>query len=291
MADGPAAVPYRVEPAKSGRSFCKISKELIAKGEIRFGALVEMGGHASYHWRKLSALTPKVIINVQNKVGDFTKLDGYAELSAKEQGQVGKAFASAHGKGVKLDKEKEKIVKAKEAAKAKKEKAKEAKAKAKAKALDAKVKAKGKALAAKAKAKAKGKAKAKPAATPPADSGAEPQAKKPRAEAASGAGRTSEPDAKTIKVAHQAIDLAKDAKWRDLFALLKKSAAGVVNVRPEVRDFGCLHQAAFNGSMVAVNQLIETFGADALLPTKKGVLAAAIARAQGFEAVAQRLEE
>lgn len=281
--------PYRVEPAKSGRSFCKITKELIAKGEVRFGSLVEMGGHESYHWRKLSALTPKVIKNVQDKVGDVTQIDGYAELSPKEQKQVDKAFVQAQAKGVKLDKEKEKLAKAKAAAKAKKEKAKEAKAKAKAKALAAKAKAKAKALA--AKAKASGKAKAKAKAKPPADTGAEPPAKKQRAEGSSGSARTSEPDAKTIAVAHQAIDLAKAAKWRDLFVLLKKSAEGIVNVRPEVRDFGCLHQAAFHGSMVSVNQLIETFGADVLLPTKKGLFAADVARQQGHEAVAQRLEE
>lgn len=141
---GDAPVPYRVEPAKSGRSFCKISKELIEKGEIRFGSLVEMGGHASYHWRKLSALTPKVLKNVEAKVGDASKLDGYADLSAKEQGQVQKAFKQAAGKGVKLDKEKEKVAKAKAGAKAKKEKAKEAKVKAKAKVMDKKSQSNGK---------------------------------------------------------------------------------------------------------------------------------------------------
>lgn len=284
---GDAPVPYRVEPAKSGRSYCKISKELIEKGELRFGSLVEMGGHASYHWRKLSSLTPKVIKNVEAKVGDVCKLDGYADLSAKQQSQVQKAFKQAVGKGVALDKAKEKDAKVKATAKLKKEKAKEAKAKTKAKALDAKAKAKAKTLA--AKSKAKGKPKAKPAQGPAA-SGAGPLAKKQRAEVASGDGRSSEPDAKSIKAAHQAIDLAKEAKWKDLFALLKRSTAGVVNVRPEVRDFGVLHQAAFHGSLVAVNQLIDQFGADAGLLSKKGLSAAEVARRHGFEPLARSIE-
>jgi len=286
MAD--AAVPYRVEPAKSGRSYCKISKESIEKGEIRFGSLVDMGGHASYHWRKLSSLTPKVVKNVEAKVGDVDKLDGYADLSAKEQSQVQKAFKQAVGKGVALDKAKEKVTKAKAAATVKKDKAKEAKAKAKAKVIDTKMKAKAKALAA----KTKGKAKAKPGKVL-AVAAPEPPAKKARVEAASGSGdgRSSDPDPKTIKIAHRAIDLAKEAKWRDLFALLKSSTAGVVNVRPEVRDYGVLHQAAFQGSSVAVNQLIDQFGADAGLLTKKGQTAAEVARSQGFGPLATSIEE
>mmetsp|Transcript_85258 Transcript_85258/g.150723 ORF Transcript_85258/g.150723 Transcript_85258/m.150723 type:complete len:127 (+) Transcript_85258:26-406(+) len=86
---------YMVEPAKSGRSLCKVSKEVIEKGELRFGSLVEFGGRASYQWRKLSCITPKVASNVVAKVGGPDRVSGFDALSPKQKVQFLKAFKAA----------------------------------------------------------------------------------------------------------------------------------------------------------------------------------------------------
>merc|ERR1712054_631436 len=95
----------------------------------RFGSFVDMGGHGSYHWKKL---------------GGITHVGGFGELSAKQQKKLEKAFLAATKKGAAKDKAKAKIEMGKAKAKMAKEKAKVAKAKAKAKAMEIKEKAKAK---------------------------------------------------------------------------------------------------------------------------------------------------
>mmetsp|Transcript_21550 Transcript_21550/g.37764 ORF Transcript_21550/g.37764 Transcript_21550/m.37764 type:complete len:280 (-) Transcript_21550:102-941(-) len=276
------ADPYRVEPAKSGRSTCKASKEPIAKGELRFGSLVDIGGHETYHWRKLAYITEKQVSNVETKMGGVDKVGGFEDLSTKQQGLLRKAFEKAAAAGKKKEKEKEKVAKAKAKAKSAKDKAKLAKAKAKAKAVAAKEKAKA-AKEAK-KAKALGSPKSKPAAaTEHTAEGSAPEAKKPRSARAS-------LDPGTLKLAHQALDLAKSAKWRELFSMLDKHPA-LVDARPPERKYTILHQAAWHGSKLAVDTLIDKYGADVSALTSSGEIAAKVARDQGHGLLASSIED
>eukprot|EP00930_Biecheleria_cincta_P058498 TRINITY_DN44322_c0_g1_i1.p1 TRINITY_DN44322_c0_g1~~TRINITY_DN44322_c0_g1_i1.p1 ORF type:complete len:435 (-),score=95.61 TRINITY_DN44322_c0_g1_i1:119-1396(-) len=91
------AEPYRVEPAKSGRSKCKVSKEVIEKDELRFGSLVDLGGHGSYHWRKLKCITDKQAANVEAKLGGPEGVGGFDELTAKDKKTFLAAFKTAKG--------------------------------------------------------------------------------------------------------------------------------------------------------------------------------------------------
>mmetsp|Transcript_94499 Transcript_94499/g.149431 ORF Transcript_94499/g.149431 Transcript_94499/m.149431 type:complete len:181 (+) Transcript_94499:57-599(+) len=166
--------PYRVEPAKSGRSTCKVSKEMIEKGELRFGSMVDIGGHATYHWRKLKCISGKQAKNFVDKVGAWSKIGGYDEISPKQQKQICSALDKALKSYHKTNIAKAKLVAAKEKAKAAKAKAKDAKAKAKAKILAVKEAKKAKAM------------KGKPAAAivlptrGRIDAGSEPAAKRAR---------------------------------------------------------------------------------------------------------------
>lgn len=269
--------PYRVEPAKTGRSTCKISKEKIDKGELRFGSYVEMGGHGSYAWRKLACITAKVVKNVETKVGPVEGIAGFDELSKSDQAKLTKAFKVASGKGAAKEKEKTKMLKAKEKAKAAKLKAKEKKAKAKEKALAAKEKK----IAAKAKAKAKALAKkVKESGAKTAVSDGEPAAKRVKVDA---------PKSK-IELAHAAIDLAKDGKWAKTFEFLDlHSDVSIVNLRPEVREYAILHQAAFFGAQKAAEKLIDNYEADPNVLSKSGELASNVAKQQGHDTLAEFL--
>merc|ERR1712046_201572 len=155
--------------------------------------------------------------------------------------------------------------------------------------------------AAKAAAKAKALAKkGKPAAAVDDEDDSAPPAKKPKVAAAelpvkeapaSRGGRdAAEPDPKTIRLAHKAIDLAKYAKWRDLFAFLDKNPE-VVNIRPEEREYTILHQAAYHGSQLAVDQLIDKYGADKKALTKDNAPVADIATSEGYLPLAKHIEE
>merc|ERR1712224_420945 len=145
------------------------------------------------------------------------------------------------------------------------EKAKAAKLKAK----SIKEKAKEKALAAEKKKAAKAKVKAKALAK---------KAKVSGAEAVASGGESSAKRAKvdtsksTEELAHQVIDLAKNGKWTKVLEFLDlhrditcsdlaKTASlspskGLVNLRPAMREYGILHQAAFLGSTKAIARLI-----------------------------------
>jgi hypothetical protein len=261
MPSGLDEPPYKVEPAKTGRSTCKASKEIIAKGELRFGSLVDIGGHGSYHWRKLAYITGKQVNNLITKMGGINWIAGWSDLSAKQQNQLVKACHKAMSIGAKMELAKAKAASLKVKVKSLKVKAKEAKAKAKAKAA-----------AAKEAKKAKAGVTRKPAAA---------LADEPPAKRARGAAPAADPDPKVLRTAHKAIDLAKNSKWKDLFVLLDAHPE-VVNVRPVEREYGILHQAAFNGSQLAVDQLIDKYGADKSLRTKSKETVAGIAKGQGY---------
>lgn len=254
-----AADPYLVEPAKSGRSTCKASKLTIEKGELRFGSFVDMGGHGSYHWRKLDYISDKQAANVMTKLGGFEKVGGYAALTGAQQKKFAKAFDKAGKKGVAKDKAKAKVIADKEKAKAAKTKAKDAKAKAKAKAS---------ALKEKAKAKKKGKFASKVAAkTAP-----KAKAKAPAEKVAPAAKAREPPAAKVERVTlpptaeqHKFLDAAKISDFKTVREMLEATPA-LVNVQPAGR-WSALHQAAQNGKPTAVKMLLGK-GASVTLVTK-----------------------
>mmetsp|Transcript_75593 Transcript_75593/g.179636 ORF Transcript_75593/g.179636 Transcript_75593/m.179636 type:complete len:603 (+) Transcript_75593:66-1874(+) len=250
------AAPYRIEPAKSGRAVCVASKEIIAKDELRFGSLVMMGGSSgSYKWRKISHVTAKVLAGVDEKVGNFENVDGFAELSAEQKMEVTKVFKTA----------------------------KESATSGKAAAKKAAAKPKGK-----AKAKAKGKAGAKAAEGDDCADGGEgdalgassdvtPPGKKRKISEEDSA--LAEVD--ITKLAHELISLARDANWELLFERLDRHKE-VVNVRPAVRDMSILHQAAYHGQLDIIQKLLEVYGADPTLRSKGGKTPMEIAEDQGY---------
>jgi len=103
-------------------------------------------------------------------------------------------------------------------------------------------------------------------------------------------GSAAMPSADLIPRAHKLIDLAKNSSWDELYkALDSQRDLDLVNIRPEVREYSVLHQAAFLGAEDALNILIDKYGADPLLPTKSGELIVDIARQQGHAQVAKKL--
>lgn len=92
---------YRVEPAKTGRSKCKVSKDNIEVGELRFGTMANIAGHDSYSWRKLSLITARIARNVEDKAGGFEKVSGFGELTAAQQAEFLEAMAFAKAGGSK----------------------------------------------------------------------------------------------------------------------------------------------------------------------------------------------
>merc|ERR1712013_476867 len=94
--------------------------------------------------------------------------------------------------------------------------------------------------------------------------------------------------ADAVKKAHKLIDLAKAGKWNDLFKQLSTHKK-LVNVRPEVREFNVLHQAAFQGKEDVVLKLIDEFGADPAQQTKYGKTVADVAEEEGYSQVAEQL--
>mmetsp|Transcript_69717 Transcript_69717/g.130137 ORF Transcript_69717/g.130137 Transcript_69717/m.130137 type:complete len:710 (+) Transcript_69717:54-2183(+) len=241
------AAPYRLELAKSDRSTCVASKEKIAKGEVRFGSLVMMGGsNGSYKWRKITHLTPKLLDNVDEKLGNYENIDGFMDLTAEQQMAVVAAFKLTREAAVKP--------------KAKKEAAPKMKAEAKPKAKKA----------------AKNKAPAEGA------DGSEvtPPGKKRKTD------DVCKVEADMLEVAHSLISLARDASWDKLFELLARHSA-LVNERPAVREMSILHQAAYYGQLDVITRLVKDFGADPTLRTKHAKTAVEVAEEQGHaEAVA-----
>lgn len=93
-----------------------------------------------------------------------------------------------------------------------------------------------------------------------------------------------------IEQAHKVIDAAKTAHWEETFQLLDAGPGGLVNMRPAVREWGVLHQAAFHGDMEVLRTLIEKYNADVKMPTKDGQSALEIARSANQQAAAKYLE-
>jgi len=250
--------PYRVEAAKSGRSMCTVSKEHIEKGDLRLGSFVSMGGSGSYKWRKLSCITSRVAANITKELGGPMNIDGFNEISPEQQAEVLKAFEVASLGGA---------------------------AGAGAPTVGT-ISAVPAAPKAKAKAKGKGKAKAK---AKTADVTVTGGAAGSSSSSTLPGGLVVPPPLATptvLTAAHEAIDLAKAANWIGVYKALSLQP-GLVNVRPDVREFAVLHQAAFHGDVAAVAGLLDYYGADPGICTKFGQTAVDVAVQHGHEAVAE----
>ncbi|PYH74776.1 uncharacterized protein BO88DRAFT_400450 [Aspergillus vadensis CBS 113365] len=97
---------YRLEQASTGRAGCK-NKECkdqgikILKGELRHGSWVDTERFQSYFWRHWGCVTPKIIANMVETVGeegerDWSALDGYDELPEDLQEKVRRAIEQGH---------------------------------------------------------------------------------------------------------------------------------------------------------------------------------------------------
>ncbi|KAL4957244.1 hypothetical protein BDW69DRAFT_156725 [Aspergillus filifer] len=97
---------YRVEHASSGRALCqnkecKDQKIKITKGELRHGSWVDSGQYQSWSWRHWGCVTPKVISNINDLIGegddrDLDMLDGYDELPSDLQDKIKRALEQGH---------------------------------------------------------------------------------------------------------------------------------------------------------------------------------------------------
>lgn len=92
-----------------------------------------------------------------------------------------------------------------------------------------------------------------------------------------------------IAAAHKLIDIAYLGHWDELYKALDVKP-DLVNVRPDVRQFAVIHQAAFQGAEEVVMRLIEKYGADPEQHTKKGLTAMEVAADQGHTALSEAIK-
>lgn len=92
-----------------------------------------------------------------------------------------------------------------------------------------------------------------------------------------------------LRDAHKLLDTAKAGHWKDLYRTLD-TRRELVNIRPDMREFSVLHQAAFHGMGDVVATLINKYGADPSQQTKHGLSAVDVAREQGHAKLAESLE-
>lgn len=244
-----AECPYRLELAKSGRSTCVASKEPIEKGELRFGTLVLMGGKGSYKWRKLACITAKQVANIKTSLGGPEKVDGYEELSAEQQAAVIKAFEAAAAPT----------------------------------AAPGSSPDDGSPPVKKAR---RGAKVVEPTGLEGSKSSASSSCSTPPP--AGDASTPPKPAPDLMEAAHKLIDMAKDGAWAAVYEALNLRPE-LIDVRPEVREYTALHQAAFLGNDAAVLALLDLHGADPNLCTRTGKTAADVALEQGHDKVAALL--
>lgn len=90
------------------------------------------------------------------------------------------------------------------------------------------------------------------------------------------------------KASHVLIDLAKKGSWEEIFSELDKHRE-LVNVRPALREYSVLQQAAWLGHEDAVTVLMEKYGADPEQHTKLGKSSAEVAEGQGHHKLAKAI--
>jgi len=133
-----------------------------------------------------------------------------------------------------------------------------------------------------------------------------PPAKKAKLEAAAAASSSSavvaaapaakEPSPEDVKLAHELLSRARDegdedAAWLEIFDSLRGRPLALV--RPAVRKYSLLHQAAHWGKKAVVQTLLQEFGADPKDLTADGEAldAAGVADSRGHKAVAALVRE
>lgn len=91
---------YRLEYASSNRAKCKGPKPCqgtaIAKGELKFGSLVDFKGNTSFAWRHWGCVTEKILTNAKNSFEEADELDGFEELNEDDQEKIRKAWEEGH---------------------------------------------------------------------------------------------------------------------------------------------------------------------------------------------------
>ncbi|KAI9783520.1 MAG: hypothetical protein M1839_003690 [Geoglossum umbratile] len=93
---------YRVEISGNSRAgckntACKTQNIKIQKGELRFGSLVEIGGHQSWSWKHWGCVTPAQIQGVKDSIDDdLDSLDGYDGVSPEMQEKIRNAIEQGH---------------------------------------------------------------------------------------------------------------------------------------------------------------------------------------------------
>ncbi|CAG8335690.1 unnamed protein product [Penicillium nalgiovense] len=96
-----------VNGSAQGRAGCKATdclkdKVKITKGEFRVGTWVDGPGFQSWSWRHWGCFTPKQIVNVKKDLTedsedpDFSRLDGFDEMSEELQDKIRKAVEVGH---------------------------------------------------------------------------------------------------------------------------------------------------------------------------------------------------
>lgn len=70
---------------------------------------------------------------------------------------------------------------------------------------------------------------------------------------------------------------------------LDEDGAACINIRPEPRSYGIIHQAAWHGKQEVCIALIDQYGANPCLLTKDGLKASAVALRKGHAALAEVL--
>jgi ankyrin repeat protein len=83
------------------------------------------------------------------------------------------------------------------------------------------------------------------------------------------------PDPALVGQANELIEKAKWAKWEDMFKLIEAHPQAV-NVRPDYRVFGVIHQAAYHGELDVLKRLVHV-GANPALKTRDGHTALQVA--------------
>ncbi|KAF9480965.1 zf-PARP-domain-containing protein [Pholiota conissans] len=87
---------YRIEYATSNRAKCKGPKPCggtpITKGDMRFGTVVDIGGHANFAWRHWGCVTKKLIENMKAKHDEASDLDGFEDLKDEDKAKIIKAW-------------------------------------------------------------------------------------------------------------------------------------------------------------------------------------------------------
>lgn len=84
------------------------------------------------------------------------------------------------------------------------------------------------------------------------------------------------------------VQFAKEFDWDRVFAILEQHP-GYINMRPELRRFSAIHQAAYAGHGHIVKKMVEEYGANPVLLTADGITPAAVAAGEDNMEIAEYL--